>query len=66
MNTVDTLGQMVSVSAAYLVVLASTPSQLSWKASLYYYAAMFFCCIRRLDVCDAPARDCLFPREGGV
>jgi hypothetical protein len=34
---------MVSVSiAAYLVVLAGTPGHLSWKASLYYYAAMFF------------------------
>jgi hypothetical protein len=66
MNTVGNLGQMVSVPiVANLAVLAGTPGHPSWKASLYYYAAMFFCCIRLLDVCEPPACDRLFCEGGG-
>ena len=43
MNTVGNLSQVISVPiVAWLAVLAGEPGHPSWKASLYFYAAMFF------------------------
>jgi ACS family glucarate transporter-like MFS transporter len=43
MNTLGNLAQVVSVPiVAWIAVWAGKAGQPSWKASLYYYAAMFF------------------------
>jgi len=43
MNTVGNLGQVVTVPlVAHLALWAGTGGQPSWKATLYYYAGMFF------------------------
>jgi ACS family glucarate transporter-like MFS transporter len=43
MNSLGNLGQVVAPPlVARLAVLAGTPGQPSWKATLYFYAAMFF------------------------
>jgi len=43
MNTVGNLGQFVTVPvAAQLAIFAGSRGHPSWKATLYYYAAMFF------------------------
>jgi ACS family glucarate transporter-like MFS transporter len=43
MNSLGNLGQVVSPPAvAWLAVWAGTVGHPSWKATLYYYAAMFF------------------------
>jgi hypothetical protein len=43
MNSIGNLGQVVTPPiVAALAVWAGTEGQPSWKATLYYYAAMFF------------------------
>ncbi len=43
MNSLGNLGQVVSPPiVAWMAVWAGTAGHPSWKATLYYYAAMFF------------------------
>src|SRR5262249_25912338 len=43
MNTLGNLGQVITVPiVAQIATLAGKNGQLSWKVTLYYYAAMFF------------------------
>jgi MFS family permease len=43
MNSLGNLAQVVTVPlVARIAILAGTPSHPSWKATLYYYSAMFF------------------------
>ncbi len=43
MNTLGNLAQVITIPiVAQIAIMAGEPGHPSWKATLYYYAAMFF------------------------